>query len=101
MKATTGFWQRPRLIARERRRHRDRTTRLLAFLDAASETAAFGLKEHDRLALAREQMLRRTRSRRGNSKLPQLIDYVLSRPLMSSAMIEKELKVTTRGRLTS
>ncbi len=46
-------------------------------------------------------MLRRTRSRRGNSKLPQLIDYVLSRPLMSSTMIEKELKVTTRGRLTS
>ncbi|WP_352685192.1 helix-turn-helix domain-containing protein [Mesorhizobium sp. M0184] len=44
-------------------------------------------------------MLRRTRNRRGNSKLPQLIDYVLSRPLVSSAMTEKELKVTTRGAL--
>jgi hypothetical protein len=88
-----------RVIARERRRHRDRTSRLLAFLDAASEAAALGLKEHDRLALAREQMFRRTRNRRGNSKLPLLIDYVLSRPLVSSAMIEKELKVTTRGAL--
>ena len=33
------------------------------------------------------------------STLPQLIDYVLSRPLVSSAMIEKELKVATRGAL--
>lgn len=88
-----------RVIGRERRRHRDRTIRLLAFIDAFTEAAALGLKEHDRLALAREQMLRRTRNRRGNSKLPQLIDYVLSRPLVSSAMIEKELKVTARGAL--
>lgn len=88
-----------RVIGRERRRHRHRTTRLLAFLDAVQEAAALGLKEHDRLALAREQMLRRTRDRRGNSKLPRLIDYVLTRPLVSSAMIEKELRVTTRGAL--
>ncbi|WP_353024382.1 DUF1612 domain-containing protein, partial [Mesorhizobium sp. M0998] len=58
------------VIGRERRRHRDRTTRLLAFVDAFTEATALGLKEHDRPALAREQMLRRTRSRRGNSKLP-------------------------------
>ncbi|MDX8499013.1 RHE_PE00001 family protein [Mesorhizobium sp. VK4C] len=88
-----------RVIGRERRRHRHRTTRLLAFLDAVQEAAALGLKEHDRLALAREQMLRRTRDRRGNSKLPRLIDYVLTRPLVSSGMIEKELRVTTRGAL--
>ncbi len=88
-----------RIVARDRRRHRDRTTRLLAFLDAVAEAAALGLKEHDRLAMAREQMLRRLKGRRGNSKLPQLIDYVLARPLVSSAMIEKQLRVTTRGAL--
>ncbi|RWA78237.1 MAG: DUF1612 domain-containing protein [Mesorhizobium sp.] len=88
-----------RVIGRERRRHRDRTERWLAFLNAVAEAAALGLKEHDRLVMAREQMLRRTRNRRGNSKLPQLIDYVLSRPLVSSAMIEKELGLTTRGAL--
>ncbi|MGX5806142.1 helix-turn-helix domain-containing protein [Bradyrhizobium sp. Arg314] len=32
-------------------------------------------------------------------KPPRLIDYVLTRPLVSSAMIEKELRVTTRGAL--
>lgn len=88
-----------RIVARELRRHRDRSTRLLAFLEAVAEAAALGIKEHDRLAMAREQMLRRTRERRGNSKLPRLIDFVLSRPLVSSAMIEKELKVTARGAL--
>lgn len=88
-----------RVMSRERRRHGAMTTRLLAFLDAVAEAAALGLKEHDRLMLAREQMLRRTRDRRGNSKLPRLIDYVLTRPLVSSAMIEKELRVTTRGAL--
>jgi hypothetical protein len=49
--------------------------------------------------LAREQMGRRLRGRRGHSKLPELVELVLSRPLVSSAMIEKELKVTTRGAL--
>ncbi|MBL8584396.1 MAG: DUF1612 and helix-turn-helix domain-containing protein [Rhizobiaceae bacterium] len=92
---TTGL----RLIAREKRRHRSRTVRLLAFLEAVSETAALGLKEHDRLVLAREQMHRRLKGRRGHSKLPRLIEFALSRPLVSSAMIEKELKVTTRGAL--
>lgn len=88
-----------RVVVRERRRHGDRTTRLLAFFDAVSEAAALGLKEHDRLTLAREQMLRRLNGRRGHSKLPRLAEYALSRPLVSSAMIEKELKVTTRGAL--
>lgn len=88
-----------RIVARDRRRHRDRSTRLLAFLEAVREAAALGIKEHDRLAMAREQMLRRLKGRRGHSKLPRLIDFVLSRPLVSSAMIEKELKVTTRGAL--
>jgi len=92
---TTGL----RLVPREKRRHRSRTARLLAFLEAVSEAAALGLKAHDRLVLAREQMLRRLKGRRGHSKLPQLIEFALLRPLVSSTMIEKELKVTTRGAL--
>ena len=73
--------------------------RLIGFLEGVTEAAAAGLKEHDRLMLAREQMGRRLRGRRGHSKLTQLVDLVLARPLVSSAMIEKELKVTTRGAL--
>jgi hypothetical protein len=77
----------------------DRTARLVAFLDGVNEAGVSALKEHDRLVLAREQMARRLRGSRGHSKLPQLVDLVLARPLVSSAMIEKELSVTTRGAL--
>ncbi|MES0036055.1 RHE_PE00001 family protein [Mesorhizobium sp. M0046] len=88
-----------RTIPRERRRARDRTARLIGFLEGVTEAAVVGLKEHDRLMLAREQMGRRLRGRRAHSKLPQLVDLVLARPLVSSTMIEKDLKVTTRGAL--
>ncbi|MER9215877.1 DUF1612 domain-containing protein [Mesorhizobium sp. M0663] len=44
-----------RAISRDRRRARDRTARLIGFLDGVTEAAASGLKEHDRLILAREQ----------------------------------------------
>jgi Protein of unknown function (DUF1612)/HTH DNA binding domain len=86
-------------VPREKRQARDQTTRILAFLQAIEEAAMTGLKEHDRLILAREQMLRRLKGKRANSKLPQLIEFVLARPLVSSTMIEKELKVTLQGAL--
>lgn len=86
-------------VRHERRRSRDRLTRLLAFLDAMSESAATGLKEMDRLLLARTQMELRFKDRRSNSSLPQLADFVLSRPMVSSAMVAKQLKVTSRGAL--
>lgn len=88
-----------RSIPRERRHARDQIMRLMAILDAVHETAVAGLKEHDRLILAKAQLERRVRSRRSNSKLPQLIDLVLSRPIVSAGMIAKELKVTPQGAL--
>ncbi len=86
-------------IRHERRRSRDRVTRLQAFLEAMRESAIIGLKEIDRLSLARTQMELRFRGRRSNSSLPQLADFVLSRPMVSAAMIARELGVTQRGAL--
>lgn len=88
-----------RKIPRERRRARDWTERLLAFVDAVHEAADAGLMDHDRLMLAREQMERRLTQRRSSSKLPQLVDLVLARPLVSTSMIQKEFKVTRQGAL--
>ncbi|MER9926723.1 RHE_PE00001 family protein [Mesorhizobium sp. M0048] len=88
-----------RIIPRERRRARDRTTRLLAVLNAFSEAAAAGLKEFDRLALAKTQMERRLRSRRKSSRLPALIDFVLARPVVSAGLIAAELKISQRAAL--
>lgn len=86
-------------IPRERRRARNRTDRLLSWVDAMYEAAAAGLKEHDRLLLAKSQMERVLRGRRATSKLPRLIDLVLSRPLVSTSMIQKALKVSRQGAL--
>lgn len=86
-------------IPRDRRRARTRADRLLALLDAIHEAACAGLKEHDRLILARDRMERRLRSRRASSKLPDLVELVLARPLVSTGMIQKRLKVSKQGAL--
>ena len=86
-------------IPRERRSHRHRETRLLAILEGFSAAASLGLKEHDRLALARQMMEHRLTGRRQSSKLPELIDLVLSRPMVSTGMIAREIGVTPRAAL--
>jgi hypothetical protein len=86
-------------IAVDRRRHRDRETRLLAMLAGIITAAELELKAHDRLALARVMMERRLVGRRTSSKLPQLIELVISRPLVSASVIAKELAVTPRAAL--
>jgi hypothetical protein len=86
-------------IPRERRRARTRGDRLLAFVDAIQEAALAGLKEHDRLMLAKNQMERRLRERRASSKLADLAELVLSRPMVSTRMIRERLKVSKQGAL--
>ena len=86
-------------IRHERRRSKDRLTRLGGFLEAMTATADLGLKELDRLSLARTQMEMRIRDRRSNSNLPGLIDLVLSRPIVSTGLISRHLGVTPRGAL--
>ncbi|MFT4183873.1 MAG: RHE_PE00001 family protein [Rhizobium sp.] len=86
-------------IRHERRRSPDRTTRLTAFLEAMALSADSGLKELDRLSLAKLQMERRLKDRRSNSSLPGVIDIVLSRPIVSAKMIARHVGVTSRGAL--
>lgn len=57
------------------------------------------MKEHDRLALARTMMERKLVGRRTSSKLPELIELVMAKPLVSAGMIAKDLGVTPRAAL--
>ncbi|RWE91759.1 RHE_PE00001 family protein [Mesorhizobium sp.] len=95
----TGLHAGAQKIPRERRRAREKVVRLLAVLEAIIEAASAGLKEHDRLLLARGQLERRLRSRRTSSKLPKLVELVLARPLVSTAMVQKKLDVSRQGAL--
>ena len=81
----------------DRRRHRDRETRLLAIARALTIAAETGLKEHDRLVLARQMMMRKLEGRRASSRLPELVELVMARPLISAGMVAKTLEVTPQG----
>jgi hypothetical protein len=81
----------------DRRRHRDRETRLLAIAHGLLAAAEVGMKEHDRLALARTLMERKLEGRRTSSKLPELVELVMARPLLSAGMVAKTLDVTPQA----
>jgi hypothetical protein len=81
----------------DRRRHRDRATRLLAIAHGLLAAAEIGLKEHDRLALARTMMERKLQGRRTSSKLPELVELVMAKPLVSAGMVAKTLEVTPQA----
>ncbi len=81
----------------DRRRHRDREVRLLAITHGLFAAAEIGLKEHDRLALARQMMERKLTGRRTSSKLPELVELVMAKPLVSAGMVAKMLDVTPQA----
>ncbi|UIY26705.1 DUF1612 and helix-turn-helix domain-containing protein (plasmid) [Rhizobium leguminosarum] len=81
----------------DRRRHRDRETRLLAIALGLLAAAEIGLKEHDRLALARTLLERKLDGRRTSSKLPELVELVMAKPLVSAKMVAKTLEVTPQA----
>ncbi|WP_144579267.1 RHE_PE00001 family protein [Agrobacterium sp. DE0009] len=86
-----------RTIPVDRRRHRDRETRLLAIAHGFSAAAEIGIKEHDRLALARTIFERKMEGRRTSSKLPALVELVMAKPLVSAGMVAKTLEVTPQA----
>lgn len=86
-----------RSVRREQRHSRSRMTRLLALLEAFAAAAELGMKEHDRILLARQQLERQASAKRTNSNLPRLVDLVVARPVVSANLIAKELGVTPQG----
>nr|WP_324252006.1 RHE_PE00001 family protein [Roseibium aggregatum] len=88
-----------REMPRERRRARNRTTRLGAFIDAIIAAAGAGMKDLDRLTLAKRQLERRVVGKRSNSSLPAAIELILSRPIVSAHMLAKSAGITPRGAL--
>ena len=81
----------------DRRRHRDRETRLLAISHGFLAAAEIGMKENDRLTLARTLFERKLEGRRTSSKLPELVELVMAKPLVSAGMVAKTLEVTPQA----
>ena len=85
-------------IPRERRRPRDAggAARCSARGDRRPPPTA-GLKDHDRWLNQRTLLARKLDGRRSTSRLPALLDYVLTRPIVSAGMIAAELGITPRA----
>lgn len=81
----------------DRRRHRDRETRLLAIAHGLLAAAEIGMKEHDRLTLAKTMFERKLEGRRTSSKLPELVELVMAKPLVSAKMVARTLEVTPQA----
>ena len=63
-------------------------------MTAAAEA---GRKNHDRWLMKRNLLARKLAGRRATSNLPALLDFVLTRPIVSAGMIAAELKITPRA----
>ncbi|MBD3849636.1 DUF1612 and helix-turn-helix domain-containing protein [Bosea sp. SSUT16] len=84
-------------VPRERRRQHDAVSRLAMQLEAIAAASEAGLKDHDRWLTARALLARKLGGRRSTSRLPALLDYVLTRPIVSAGMIAEQLKITPRA----
>lgn len=84
-------------IPRPRRRLGDAAARLVVQLEAMTAAAESGRKDHDRWLMTRNLLARKLAGRRTTSKLPALLDYVLTRPIVSAGMIAAELRITPRA----
>jgi hypothetical protein len=71
--------------------------KLEGFCLVLEEALAIANKDLDRLILARELMNRVTAGCRSNSKLPELVELFLSRPLVTVPLGAKMLKVTPKA----
>jgi hypothetical protein len=81
----------------QKRRAWNQERQLVSFIEAISAAAEHGLRDHNRGLLARRQLERKLVGRRSTSKLPGLIEFVMSLPVVSANMIANELSVTPRA----
>lgn len=86
-------------VPRERRRARGATERLIAYLAGLAAAGEAGLRHHDRWAGARAALLKKCEGRREGSMLRDAVEAVLARPLITAAMLAKEIDVTERAAL--
>jgi hypothetical protein len=74
-----------------------KAVRIAGLIEATHESARLADNDLKRLTLAREVMGRRCEGRRGNSRLPMLVDLFMALPLVTVQMATEQLKVTPQA----
>jgi hypothetical protein len=72
---------------------------VIFYLAAIAAAADQGLADHGRWLTTRAGLLRKLKGRRSSSRLPDLIDLIMRRPIVSAGMVAAELNVSTRAAL--
>lgn len=75
----------------------DQAARIAVFLDWAITAADRSAKELDKLTLAEQFLQARLKGRRKSSRLPQLVELLLEKPVISVPMAAKLLKVSNQA----
>jgi len=71
----------------------------LTQFEAITAAAETGLADHARWLSARAGLLRKIAGRRSSSRLPDLVELVMRRGVVSAGMVAEELKVSNRAAL--
>lgn len=71
--------------------------RIAMFLDVVEASVLHATKELTGLAAARERLLLRLKGLRKNSKLPDLVELLISRPLVSIPMAQRAIRVSKQA----
>ena len=81
------------------RRRRDHTLaqRIAGILDGVAASAEVGHKELDRLHLAREVLAPKLKGRRSTSHLPEFVELLMAKPVVSVRLAAKELRVSPQA----
>lgn len=84
-------------LPREVRQAKDPAARLVGRVEAIAAAAEKGIADHDRWSLARAGFQVKLEGRRSTSKLGELVDFAMARPLVTTSMIGKQLRITPRA----
>lgn len=86
-----------RTIPTKERRNTAPAQRYIAGLRALTSGAQEGLRNHETWSAAKLLLDRKVRGKRSNSRLPELVELLVARPLVSTRIIAAELKITRRA----
>lgn len=73
------------------------TGRLVRILDGIAAGARLGLEDHDRLVLVHRRLATRLAGRRKNSRMPDLVDFLLAKPIVTVAMAASALDISPQA----
>jgi hypothetical protein len=88
-----------RTLPLRQRQTTDPTDRVIAYLRAIVAAGELGLADHSRWLTARAGLLRKLKGHRSSSRLPDLVELVMRRPIVSAGMIAAELELSSRSAL--